>query len=121
MAFGFQDRTVAEGLRDYYAQVRLQRMQYEQGPAISDSIHGNGYIFMTPSGGIPARSGTTCGKADCTPYIIDTDDELVEVTDSDGASYSIEVFNLATGVVGGSQYIQAKMVSGVPVVDVEYC
>lgn len=81
-----------------------------------------GFLLQTPSGGIPARSGTTAGKADCTPYYIDGDtDTLTELTDDDGAAQTFEVYNVAGSAVSGSVFILAKRVYGLLIVDMEDC
>lgn len=72
-------------------------------------------VIMTPSGGIPARSGTTVGKADCSVYIIDASDELTDT------GVDIEVVNLAASAVAGSVYAQAKRAGGRLVCDYEEC
>jgi hypothetical protein len=72
-------------------------------------------IILTPSGGIPARSGTTVGKANCTVYTISDSDVLT----STGASVS--VVNLAAAPVAGSVYGQAKRAGGRWVIDYEEC
>lgn len=81
-----------------------------------------GFLLQTPSSGIPARSGTTAGKADCTPYYIDEDtDTLTELTDDDGAAQTFEVYNVAGSAVSGSVFILAKRVYGLLIVDMEDC
>lgn len=77
-------------------------------------------IFKTPSGGIPARSSTTCGSADCTPYTIDDAGELVELK-TGATSREIEIFNPFGSDIGGSVYITAKEIHGVLIVDAEDC
>ena len=80
-----------------------------------------GYLFQTPSGGIAARSGTTCGSAACTPYYIDSTGEIAELTDNDGASQTITVYNVFGSAIAGSAYITAKRVFGQLVADAEDC
>jgi len=75
----------------------------------------SGIIIMTPSGGIPARSGTTVGKADCEIYSIDGDDKLV------ATGVSVSVVNIAAEAVQGSVYGQAKRAGGRWVIDYEEC
>jgi hypothetical protein len=74
-----------------------------------------GIIIMTPSGGIPARVGTTVGKADCEVYRITDGDELQPT----GDIYSI--VNMTATPVEGDAYGQAKRISGRWVIDVEEC
>lgn len=80
-------------------------------------------LLQTPGGGIPARSGTTAGSADCTPYYIDTanSDTITEMTDEDGASQTLKIYNVAGLPVAGNVYIQAKRINGVLIVDMEDC
>jgi len=58
-------------------------------------------IVKTPSGGIPARSGTTLGSASCTIQVVDKSNDSI----SDGSS--IDVLNLSTTAVAGDTYINA--------------
>jgi hypothetical protein len=57
------------------------------------------YIVKTPSGGIPARSGTTLGSATCTVQNVST------TTISDGISET--VLNLSDTAIAGSTYVMA--------------
>lgn len=59
------------------------------------------YLVKTPSGGIPARSGTTLGTASCTIQLIDKDTDGI----SDGES--VDVLNLSDTAIGGTTYIKA--------------
>lgn len=59
------------------------------------------WIVKTPSGGIPARSGTTAGKASCTIYLLDSS------TDTLSSSDSVDVYNLEDTDVDGDIYIGA--------------
>ena len=79
-----------------------------------------GRIFRTPSNGIPGRSGTTLGSADCESYSIDGV-ELVRRKDPDDQDLSETVLHLGTTPVGGSAYIQAKWIDGHWVADMEDC
>jgi len=72
-------------------------------------------IFFTPSGGIPARSGTTLGQASCTKVKLDGF-ALTTLTGQTSA-----VGNLSTEAVGGSKYIQALRISGTWVANWEQC
>jgi hypothetical protein len=62
------------------------------GTATRDTI-----IVKTKAGGIPARSGTTIGAADCDVF------EVVGTTLTD-AGYDVEVINITLGAVAGSVY-----------------
>jgi hypothetical protein len=79
------------------------------------------YILQTKSGGIPARSGTTCGKALCTMLFIDTDDKLVSMKNGSGTAQERLVWNTGTEAVAGNTYIQAKLVGNKLVADWEQC
>jgi hypothetical protein len=59
------------------------------------------YLVRTPSGGIPARNGTTLGTASCTIQLIDKDTDQI----SDGES--VDVLNLSVTAIGGDIYIKA--------------
>jgi hypothetical protein len=72
-------------------------------------------IIQTPSGGIPARVGTTVGKANCTVFTISDSDAIT----STGATVS--VVNIASAAVAGSVYGQAKRAGGRWVIDYEEC
>ncbi|SIO60123.1 hypothetical protein SAMN05444166_6275 [Singulisphaera sp. GP187] len=59
----------------------------------------------TPSGGIPARSGTTVGKATCTLYHLEGDNLVADET--------AEVRNLFGSIVGsGGKFIVVGIISG---------
>jgi len=83
----------------------------------------HGFIMQTPASGIPARSGTTAGKAACTPYYIDVENgnTLTEIQDDEGNALDYDVFNISASAVAGSAYILAKRVYGVLIVDMEDC
>ena len=74
-----------------------------------------GIIIMTPSGGIPARSGATVGKANCTIYRITSSDVL------ESTGVQVSVVNIAAEAVSGSVYGQAKRAAGRWVIDYEEC
>ena len=59
------------------------------------------YLVKTPSGGIPARSGTTLGTASCTIQVINKTNGQI----SDGES--VDVLNLSDTAIGGDIYIKA--------------
>jgi hypothetical protein len=87
------------------------------GDGRADTSH----ILQTKSGGIPARSGTTLGKALCTLMFIDTDDKLVSMKDGAGTAIERMVWNTGTDPVAGNVYIQAKLVGSKLVADWEQC
>lgn len=83
---------------------------------------GGAKIFKTQIGGIPARSGTTAGKADATPYYIDvTTDTITEELDGDGYSQDITVYNISGTPIDELTYIQAQKIGDVYVADMEDC
>jgi hypothetical protein len=85
-------------------------------------------VVMTPSGGIAARSGTTCYSEDCNRYTITdtdrTDGECTLTALVDGSSnpLTVEVFNLSNSAVEGDKYVvTARLKSGHRYVVVESC
>lgn len=90
------------------------------GPSKKNRIT-EGFIYYTPSGGISARSGTTPGTADCTPYYIDSSGDLAELTDDDGNSQTHEVLNIFASAIAGNTYITAKRVYNKLIADAEDC
>ena len=79
-------------------------------------------IFKAPSNGVPKRSGTTCGKANCTPYMIDEEGELVEIKDASNLSFTVEVFHMFKGAdIPGGSFFQAKEDGGILVADAADC
>ena len=92
------------------------------GSVVDDSLPlTTGWIFRTPSGGIPARSGVVCGSAECTPYYIDENDELVELQDGDGDPQTVAVKHIGSTAITGDTYIMAKEVFLTLVADMEDC
>jgi len=97
---------------------------YEPPPRVGNRpqpLLSEGWILLTPAGGIAARSGTTCGSASCTPYFIDGSGDLTEFTDGGGSSQTWTVYNMFSSAIGGSTYITAKLVCNVLVADAEDC
>jgi hypothetical protein len=76
---------------------------------------GSSIIILTPSGGIPPRSGNTLGSAVCSVYSISGSNELVDT------ETSAEVLNMTATPVEGDVFGQAKQISGRWVIDVEEC
>ena len=72
-------------------------------------------LFFTPSGGIPERSGTTLGAANCSRVIING------LALSTASSELERVVNLSTIAVGGSKYIQCLWVEGMWLANWEQC
>lgn len=78
-------------------------------------------ICYTPSGGIAARSTTTPGSAECTPYYIDSGGDLAELTDRTGDSQTFTVYHLGSTAIAGSTYIIAAYVLNKLVAVMEDC
>ena len=79
------------------------------------------YIAQSPSdpgGGIPARSGTTPGSAECELYFINTSGELAK-----HSHLKEDVYNLSESAVAAGVYIQVKRdsLSGKLLCDYEDC
>lgn len=81
-----------------------------------------GAIFLTPAGGISARTGTgspwTPGVASCTycEYYDDAGTIKIRTT-----SDSYNVYNMTTGTIAGSKLIQVKLIGGHWTIDVDPC
>lgn len=115
--FNFKDRNIAMRLK-----------QIANLPAGSFGDTGQRateiYLFQTPSGGIPARSGTTLGKATCDAYYLSfdgTDATIGALTDAGSTQLTDTVFNMSTSAVAGSVYIQAVRIWGLYVANWEEC
>lgn len=78
-------------------------------------------IFQSPGGGIPARSGTTAGSANCKAFYINDSNTLVEIKDSANTSLAVPVKNIFGGAIGGDAYITAKEHRGKLIADAEDC
>lgn len=85
------------------------------------NIRGESLPIFKATSGIPARSGTTCGSANCVPYYIDDDGELVEMLDDEDESQAVEIFSIFSEEVQTDAYITAKDVFGVLAVASEDC
>jgi hypothetical protein len=72
-------------------------------------------LFLTPSGGIPGRSGSTLGAANCQRV---TKEGLTLAT---ATSQTERVCNLSTEDVGGSVYVQALWIDGDWIANWEEC
>lgn len=81
----------------------VERLQYSSIAKTGNlpTTNYGSYLVKTPSGGIPARSGTTLGSASCTIQVIDKSTDGI----SDGES--IDVLNLSDSAIGGTTYIKA--------------
>jgi hypothetical protein len=78
-------------------------------------------IFLAPAGGIPGRSGTTLGTANCTPYTVSETGVLTELLSPSGSSQTTAIHNMSPTAVSGSIYIQVKPCFGMLLVDWEDC
>lgn len=85
------------------------------------TILTHGFIYKTPAGGIPARTGTTPGTADCTPFFINSSGDLEEMLDNDGNTQTHEIINIFQSAIGASVYITAKRVFNALIADAEDC
>jgi hypothetical protein len=93
--FGFNSRDAEDLIASIGGGDRTERLNFGTGgggTATRDTI-----IVKTKVGGIPARSGTTIGAADCDVF------EVVGTTLTD-AGYDVEVINITLGAVAGSVY-----------------
>jgi hypothetical protein len=103
------------GFRKLDAEQLIQVLGSGKGSdTLPPSTTSANYIAMTPGGGIPARSGTTISKADCTVYSA-TGGTLTS------AGITVPVYNLSTTAVGASKYIVAAWAGGVLVAVWEDC
>lgn len=103
--FAFQSELVARALRDSVGAQTLPVTKPTMGLTFALG-------FETPGGGIPAFSGTTPGKADCTPYYISVDATTgvgtwTELKDESDASQTFTVYNYVEAAIAGSTKILA--------------
>lgn len=98
MLFGPRDRRrISEAVTGFEKQKHSSKRRTGKG---LDTNRAS-VLVKTPSGGIPARSGTTLGKADCTIQDVDKSTDGL----SDGGTLS--VYNSSDSAVSGSVYISA--------------
>lgn len=76
---------------------------------------GGGLVAKTPSGGIPAISGTTPGSATCDRWEINAAGTFVDTTEN------VTIYNVFSSSIAGATYITAKSVAGKWIVDAEDC
>ena len=122
MTYAFKKRVDIESVLELVNNPQ-NKTDRKQGPTIGPTLT-TGYLFLTPAAGIPARSGTTPGEADCTPYVIEIVSgtaTMVELTNNAGAVQTVKVYNVFGADITGSAYITAKNVFGVVVADAEDC
>lgn len=85
------------------------------GPILGYIAPKQALIARTPSGGIPAMSGTTPGSATCRIWNRTPSNALAD------SLVDVIVYNMSNSAVAGAKYIQAKRIDGVLWVDVESC
>ena len=85
---GFYTPETAKIIAETVAYLRRNGLVQQKGKGNDPQVRGLfGLVFKTPTGGIPAMSGTTPGKAYCPAYSIDpATSQLVTVTDNAGNS-----------------------------------
>lgn len=84
----------------------------------------HGLAAVTPPEGIPAMSGDVPGVASCSVYRIDrtqTPAKWIAMNNAEGNQISVDVYNIASGAIGGSRRITAKKIFGSWVADMEDC
>jgi len=70
------------------------------------------FVYLTPNDGIPARSGTSAGSAQCVPYYINRNGQFLELTDDDDASQTHTIYNYSTSAITGNVYVSVNRVFG---------
>lgn len=89
-------------------------------PSPQKTVHNA--LLLTPSAGIPAKSGNVCGKAECTLLWINLETAVVsEAVDKNGNVQDVVVFNPFGSPIGGDRIITAKYSLGALIVDAEDC
>lgn len=91
-------------LRDFIRQTQLEAAQQERSQRPEHKYTQEVYIAKIPGGGLPARSGTTPGSANCTIYRI-VDGPSIKVA---GTSLTKKVYNLSTTAIAADSYIAIK-------------
>ena len=90
--------------------------EYTEGRVRGNGGSGSGLtrVFLTPGGGIAARSGATLGSATCTHYTVTAGTRAT-------ASATETVYNDFTSAIGGSVDIIAARIDGIWVAIAEDC
>jgi len=86
--------------------------EFREGRPRSNGLAGR--VFVTPSGGIPARSGALLGSATCTRYTVSGGTRA-------STSDTVTVYNDFTSAIGGSVDIVAIRVDGIWLAIAEDC
>ena len=107
--FNFANRADIEATLELIRQPKPRTAGQKPGVRIQPRLT-EGVLLLTPSGGIPARSGTQCGYADCTPYYVDADGIEVELQNNAGDSQTFTVYNWASSAIGGNTRVVAMRV-----------
>lgn len=97
--------TVLKWIRDPQSFSRRETARIQRLVRVTETM-----IFETPAGGIGGISGSTAGTADCTPYYLDNNGVLQELTDDDDASQTIEVYHIGTSAIAENTKIMATFV-----------
>jgi hypothetical protein len=106
--------------------VRQQALELQSSvPDVSETHVANGQVWLTPSGGIPARTGSypnyTFGKATCVAADIYLDGEDLKCILHDPPNDTV-IYNTSDTAIAGSKPIQVKYLLGqFPTVDVGDC
>lgn len=120
---GFYTPETAKIIAETVAYLRRNGLVQQKGKGNDPQVRGLfGLVFKTPSGGIPAMSGLTPGKASCKAYFIDKSvPEVKNVLDNAGGEVSLDVYHLGDTAIPADEWIQAKRVYGAWIIDVQYC
>jgi len=118
--FSFRNRADIEAvLRMLNKHRRNQRLtqiggtgEPERLGVIENKATTENFIYLTPSDGIPARSGTSAGSAQCTPYYVNQNGQFLELTNDDDASQTHTIYNYSTSAITGNVYVSVDRVFG---------
>lgn len=78
------------------------------------------FVYQTPPGGIPARSGAVCGKASCALGELYVDGSDIKIRAVSPAVMH-DIVNMVEAAIAGDEWIQVKLINGQRVIDVENC
>jgi hypothetical protein len=101
--------TLDEVVREHHRRRQNSQIRSEQDKPILSSPEV--YIAKLPTAGIPARTGTTLGKAVCDIYRTEFGSvtyELAEVLYPNGSNFQQIVYNLSTEVISGEYTVVVK-------------
>lgn len=114
-AYGFQSKARVERLNRFAKTLETARFKRAQPGRRNAGFDTPCLVFKTPAGGIPARSGTSAGKAQCDPISIALDGQMRTAT---GKTW---VYNPFGSAIAGSTYIVATLINEVMVIVAEDC